>query len=122
MGSRWRALDPGTQALLTLAHLRKGEALRDLATGFGISAATAWRRTRETIALLAAHAPSIRDALRHTKRTGAAFVILDGTLVRINRNQIDRPFSSGKHQRHGMNLRKLVGGPGGPGVADESLP
>jgi hypothetical protein len=65
IGSRWRALDAGTQALLTLAHLRKGERLRDLAAGFGISAATACRRTRETVALLAARAPGIRDALRN---------------------------------------------------------
>ena len=117
IGTRWRVLDPGEQALLTLAYLRKGEALRDLAAGFGISAATAWRRTRETISLLATLAPGIRDALRHAKRSGAAFVILDGTLVHIDRNQIDRPFYSGKHKRHGMNLRKLFGGPGESGVA-----
>jgi hypothetical protein len=48
ISSRWRALDPGTQALLTLAHLHKGEPLATLAAGCGISAATAWRRTRET--------------------------------------------------------------------------
>jgi hypothetical protein len=108
IGSRWRVLDPGTQALLTLAYLRKGEALRSLAAGFGISAATAWRRTRETIVLLAARAPGIRDALQHAKRTGAAFVILDGTLVHINRNQIDQPFYSGKHKRHGMNLQAIA--------------
>lgn len=108
IGSRWRALDPGTQALLTLAHLRKGEPLRDLATGFGISAATAWRRTRETIGLLAGLAPGIRDALHHAKRTGAAFVILDGTLIHIDRNAIDRPFYSGKHKRHGMNLQAIA--------------
>jgi hypothetical protein len=122
IGSRWRVLDPGAQALLTLAYLHKGERLRDLAAGFGISAATAWRRTRETITLLAARAPGIRDALAHAKRSGAAFVIIDGTLIHINRNQIDRPFYSGKHKRHGMNLRKLVSGPRGPGVADEPLP
>ncbi len=28
IGSRWRVPDPGTQALLTLAYLRKGERLR----------------------------------------------------------------------------------------------
>ena len=108
IGSRWRALDPGRQALMTLAYLRIGGALRDLAAGFGISAATAWRRTRETIVLLAARAPRIRDALRHAKRTGTAFVILDGTLVHIDRNQIDRPFYSGKHKRHGMNLQAIA--------------
>jgi hypothetical protein len=99
---------PDDRLLLTLAYLRKGEALRDLAAGFGISAATAWRRTRETIRLLATLAPGIRDALQHAKRTGAAFVILDGTLVHIDRNQIDRPFHPGKHKRHGMNLQAIA--------------
>lgn len=51
IGSRWRALDPGAQALLTLTYLHRGEALHALAAGFGISAATARRRTRETIRL-----------------------------------------------------------------------
>jgi hypothetical protein len=108
IGSRWRALDPGAQALLTLAYLHQGEALRNLAAGFGISAATAWRRTRETIRLLAARAPGIRDALQHAKRSGAAFVIIDGTLVHIDRNQIDRPYYSGKHKQHGMNLQAIA--------------
>jgi hypothetical protein len=108
IGSRWRALDAGEQALLTLVYLRKGERLRNLAAGFGISAATAWRRTRETISLLAAQAPGIRDSLQHAKRSGAAFVILDGTLIPIDRNAIDRPFYSGKHKRHGMNLQAIA--------------
>src|SRR5690606_22167095 len=34
-GDTWRALDPGTQALLTLAHLRKGERFADLAPASG---------------------------------------------------------------------------------------
>jgi hypothetical protein len=108
IGSRWRVLDPGAQALLTLACLRKGERLRELAAGFGISAATAWRRTRETIRLIAALAPGISDALHHAKRSGAAFVILDGTLIHIDRNRIDRPFYSGKHKRHDMNLQAIA--------------
>jgi hypothetical protein len=107
IGSRWRALDPGTQALLTLAYLHKGERLVDLAAGFGVSPATAWRRTHETIRLLAARAPGIRTALRHAKRSGAAFVILDGALVHVNRHHLDRPFYSGKHKRHGMNLQAI---------------
>ena len=57
IGSRWRALDPGQQALLALAYLRKGERFADLAAGFGISTATAWRRARETIRLPAARCP-----------------------------------------------------------------
>ena len=36
IGSRWRKLNPGRQALLVLAYLRKGETFADLAAGFGI--------------------------------------------------------------------------------------
>ncbi len=35
-------------------------------------------------------------------------MILDGTLIRINRNRIDRPFCSCKHKRHGMNLQAIA--------------
>ncbi len=35
IGSRWRKLNPGRQALLVLAYLCKGETFADLADGFG---------------------------------------------------------------------------------------
>jgi hypothetical protein len=35
IGSRWRKLNPGQQALLVLAYLRKGETFAQLAAGFG---------------------------------------------------------------------------------------
>lgn len=38
-----------------------------------------------------------------------AFVILDGTLVPIHRIAADTPYDSGKHKRHGMNVRVLTG-------------
>jgi hypothetical protein len=41
IGSPWRRLAPGQQALLVLAYLRKGETFADLAAGFGIGTATA---------------------------------------------------------------------------------
>ena len=41
--SRWRRLHSGRQALLVLAYLRKGETFAELAAGFGIGTATAWR-------------------------------------------------------------------------------
>jgi Helix-turn-helix of DDE superfamily endonuclease len=35
IGSRWRKLSPGQQALLVLAYLRKGETFARLAAGLG---------------------------------------------------------------------------------------
>ena len=40
--------------------LRKGETFADVAAGFGVGAATAWRYVTETVALLAAHSPKLR--------------------------------------------------------------
>jgi DDE superfamily endonuclease len=54
IGSCWRKLNPGQQALLVLVHLRKGETFAGLAAGFGVGTTTAWRYVQETVALLAA--------------------------------------------------------------------
>ena len=62
IGSCWRKCSPGRQALLVLAHLRKGETFAELAAGFVVSTATAWRYVSETVALLAARAPKLRGA------------------------------------------------------------
>ena len=107
IGSCWRKLNPGRQALLVLVHLRKGEGFAELAAGFGVGAATAWRYARETITLLAARAPKLRDSLAAAKKAGHAFVVIDGTLIPIDRVAADRPFYSGKHRRHGMNLQVI---------------
>jgi hypothetical protein len=58
IGSAWRKLNPGR-----LAYLRKGETFANLAAGFGIGTATAWRYVSETVALLAARSPKLRRAL-----------------------------------------------------------
>ena len=107
IGSPWRKLNPGQQALLVLAYLRKGETFADLAAGFGIGTTTAWRYATETVALLAARAPKLRHALARAKRAGHAYVVIDGTLIAVDRVAADRPFYSGKHRRHGMNLQVI---------------
>src|SRR5215470_19657061 len=61
IGSCWRKLNPGRKALLVLAYLRKGDTFAELAAGFGIGTATAWRYVTETTALLAARAPKLRQ-------------------------------------------------------------
>ena len=112
IGSRWRKLNPGRQALLVLAHLRKGETFAELAAGFAVGTTTAWRYIEEVVALLAARAPKLRQAVRDAKKAGWAYVVLDGTLIPIDRVAADRPFYSGKHRKHGMNLQ-VIASPGG---------
>ena len=70
IGSCWRKLNPRRQALLVLAYLREDETLAELAAGFGIGTATAWRYVTETVALLAARSPKLRQALDRPKYAG----------------------------------------------------
>jgi hypothetical protein len=107
-GSCRRKLNPGKQALLVLVYLRKGETFAEIAAGFEVSTATAWRYVNETVALLAARAPKLRKAVRDAKKAGHACVVVDGTLIPIDRVAADRPFDSGKHTKHGMNLQVIA--------------
>ncbi|AQW46771.1 transposase family protein [Streptomyces violaceusniger] len=93
-GARWRRLAAGRQALLVLAHLRCGHTYAQLAAGFGVGTTTAYRYIAEAVDVLAALAPTLAEAVRTA--SGKAFVILDGTLLPIDRIAADRPFYSGK--------------------------
>lgn len=46
-------------------------------------------------------------ALAAAKKAGRAFVMIDGTLIPIDRVAGDRPFYCGKQRRHGMNLQVI---------------
>ena len=100
-GSRWRKLNSGKQALLVLVYLRKGETFAEIAAGFEVGTAMAWRYVNETVELLAARAPKLGKATRDARKAGHAYVVLDGTLIHIDRVAADRPFYSGKHKRPG---------------------
>jgi hypothetical protein len=108
--TRWRKLPPGRQALLVVAHLRKGETYADLACGFTIGTSTVYRYIREALDLLAAMAPTLEQAIEVAQRK--AFVILDGTLLRIDRVGMasgrDRAYYSGKHKAHGLNVQVIA--------------
>lgn len=106
IGCRWRRLSSNRQALLVLAHLRCGDTYSRLAAAFRIGVATVHRYIREAIELLAALAPDLADAVRTA--SVKAYLILDGTLLPIDRIAADRPYYSGKHKRHGMNLQVLA--------------
>ncbi len=104
-GTRWR-LPAARQALPALAHLRCGDTYAQLAAGFGIGIATAFRYIREAVDILATLAPSLAEAIKAIR--AKAFVILDGTLLPIDRIAADTPYHSGKHKRHGMNVQVLT--------------
>lgn len=110
MGSRWPRLSAGEQALLVLAHLNKGESYPALAGGFGVGTTTVYRYVREGVDVLAALAPTLDQALDLARRK--AFVILDGTLLVIDRVAMasgrDRAFYSGKHRRHGVDVQVIA--------------
>jgi DDE superfamily endonuclease len=57
---------------------------------------------------MAARAPKLRQALRDARKAGHAYLVIDGTLIPIDRVAADRPFYSGKHRRHGMNLQVIA--------------
>ncbi|MFF8973525.1 transposase family protein [Streptomyces sp. NPDC014995] len=103
MGPRWRKLPAGQQALLALAHLRRGDTYAQLAAGFGVGIATGYRYIHEAINVLAAVAPTLEQVV--TAASTKAYLILDGTLLPIDRIAADRPFYSGKHKKHGMNVQ-----------------
>ncbi|CAL9614524.1 IS5 family transposase ISStsp4 [Streptomyces sp. enrichment culture] len=105
-GTRWRRLSADRQALLVLAHLRCGHTYAQLAAGFGVGIATVYRYVAEAVQVLAAIAPNLAAAARTAARK--AFVILDGTLLPIDRIAADRPYYSGKHKRHGMNVQVIA--------------
>jgi hypothetical protein len=120
IGSRWRRLSTGRQSLLPLTHLRAGHTYARLAAGFGIGTTTAYRYVTEAVDLRAALAPSLADAVRTASTK--AFVLLDGTLLPIDRIATHRPFYSGKHKKHGMNVQVLTDPFGRPLWASPALP
>ncbi|WKX16420.1 transposase family protein [Streptomyces sp. NL15-2K] len=105
-GTRWRRLPADRQALLVLAHLRCGHTYAQLAAGFGIGIATAYRYVTEAVEILKALAPDITTAVRAAAHK--AYLILDGTLLPIDRIAADRPYYSGMHRKHGMNVQVLT--------------
>lgn len=118
--SSWRRLDAGRQALLALAHLRNGDTYTRLAAGFQIGVSTAWRYVQEAIALLAQTADDLATAMQRIRRL--AYAILDGTLIPIDRIADQKPYYSGKHQRHGVNVQVIADAAGRLAWASPALP
>ncbi|MEU4089816.1 transposase family protein [Streptomyces aureus] len=110
LGTRWRKVTPGTQAIVVLAVLRHDQRLLDMAGGNDVSASTVHRWALEVIGLLSARASRLDRALKKIARTGGIAVLLDGTLIRTRRRTgtENRKNFSGKHKAHGLLFLALT--------------
>src|SRR5207248_5772940 len=86
-----RALTCWKQALFALAWFRDRPDIRRLGQGFGISQATAYRYKDEAVEVLAATAPTLREALERAVEQGLPYLILDGTLIASDRCADKKP-------------------------------
>ena len=126
-----RALTCWKQAVFALAWFRDRPDIRRLGQGFGISQATAYRYKDEAVEVLAAKAPSLREALGKAVEQGLPYLILDGTLVCSDRcadkktsrkgQQIDKWYS-GKAHRLAGNVPGLAAPCGMPLWVSGALP
>jgi DDE superfamily endonuclease/Helix-turn-helix of DDE superfamily endonuclease len=114
--------EPGPAGAPDRSLLRKGETFADLAAEFEVGITTVWRYVTETVDLLAARAPTLRRAIRDAVKAGYAYVVLDGTLIPVDRVAADRPFYSGKHKKHGMNLQVIASPDGDIAWVSGALP
>ncbi len=58
--------------------------------------------------LMSARSPKLGQALRQAKRDGPHYLVLDGTLICTEQIKADRPYFSGKHRVHGMNIQVIA--------------
>lgn len=104
-GERTCKLGPYDRARCALIYLRKHDTLEQIAAGFRIGAATAWRYVNDTIERLAELAPSLVEALTGHHRDG--YVLLDGTVAETDRVEAEGHYS-GKVHREGVNLQVIT--------------
>ena len=107
-----RVLTTYRQAMFVLAWFRTRGDVEVLGAGFGLSRATAYRYQGEGIAVLAAQAPDLHQALEQVKADGWTYVILDGTLIDTDRDLasalnakgqvVDLWYSGKNHQHSGL--------------------
>ena len=126
-----RALTCWKQAVFALAWFRDRPDIRRLGAGFGISQATAYRYKDEAIEVLAARAPTLREALDRAVEQGLPYLILDGTLVSSDRcaekktskkgKEIDSWYSGKAHEPAG-NVQGLAAPGGVPLWVSDVLP
>lgn len=126
-----RALTCWFQALLVLAWLRNRGEIALVGAGFGVSRATAYRYRDEVIAVLAAQAPDLHEALQEVAEQGWSHVVLDGKLIRTDRcaettesvkGETINAWYSGKHRAPGGNIQAVIRPDGVPIAVSDVAP
>jgi hypothetical protein len=126
-----RALTCFRQAAFVIVWFRDRPDITRLGRGFGISQATAYRYLTEGIAVLAAQAPDLREALERATAQSLTHLILDGKTVACDRvretktsrkgKQIDAWYSGKTHDFGGL-IQALMDPAGIPLWISEVLP
>lgn len=118
-----RALTCYRQALFVLVWFRKRDDVALTGRGFGISQATSYRYRDEAVAVLAAAAPQLPDALERVAAEGWSHVILDGKVVAADRlthkaiskkGQLIDTWYCGKTHDFGGNIQAVMRPDGRP--------
>lgn len=90
-----RKLSCDDQAVFALVWFREQRDVALIGKGFQISQATAYRYLDEAIGVLAARAPDLHEALEQVAAEGWTHVILDGTVVDIDRLRVKTTSAKG---------------------------
>lgn len=114
------ASQPGPAGAARSGPPAHGDTYTRLAAGFAVGVATVWRYVQEAIVLLATLAEDLATAMRRIRRL--AYAIPDGTLIPIDRVTDQKPYYSGKHKRHGVNVQFIADAAGRLVWASPALP
>ena len=122
-----RAGSERTQAKLVLRWFRDDAPIRLLAAEAGLPISTSYRYLHEAIDVIAEQAPDLHQVLERAKREGWSHLVLDGTLIRIDRvnernDDGHHRWYSGKHKAQGGNVQILADPTGFPMWSSEVEP
>ncbi|HYB35299.1 MAG TPA: transposase family protein [Mycobacterium sp.] len=122
-----RAGSARTQAKLALRWFGDDAPIRLLAAEAGLPISTSYRYLHEAIDVIAEQAPDLHQVLEQANREGWSHLVLDGTLIRIDRvnertDDGHHRWYSGKHETQGGNVQILADPTGFPVWSSEVEP
>lgn len=112
IGTRWRAHDIRTQAVLTIAWLEGGHTYRALGAGNGVPKSTCRTLVQEGIKVLARRALPLTEVVYLARKAGWDYLIVDGVNIpteRVAARYTSKQYwYSGKHKRHGAAVQTVA--------------